>query len=365
MINEINWGLLFHELFPVVCFIYILDSILWIKKYQVSVNSLFWWNKELTLPGLSFVGISPLARSFRLNIQPLFFLKTGILYFSDFKRVGKGVSDKDAFDFIKYDEIKKIEISLNKIEINDSRKINLPSHDLANSVGEKISSIKSKFADSPDYEEEYLNARNRLAIFKMFSIIFDFSSTLSFLILFVALPLIFYFNIDLYFSYIQYLLLLASLFLYNLLLIVLFKYKFDSPAFGFNKILSFGLIPTNIAHTSFNVSKYIFEDIDHLFAASLLLKPKNIIELLRKEYFINKKMMEIHAGSEIEQAYSERMDKLIFTMGKLNIAIEEILKLPTRIDKEAIGFCPSCRSEFVKDLNSCPSCKVELLKYVE
>jgi hypothetical protein len=357
-------------LFPYLALLYAFDCITYIRAHHLLLTSVFGNKFNLKRSGLHFAGLLPTSQAIASHDIPICYTPDGIYVVFDKSYAESGMYKAKAFNFLTFQDIEVIEAEGKNIKINNNHTIKTPSslnaRFTAKFVNEiktlepqdRIEKIKAYLSDSFDLEEiKKIKKSNSKSI----SILKILSSYL-FVLVFLLLPMVLYFNLSKYIDLNA--LVTCILLLYFIMLIVAFltHKKMYPPDKGHRAYMLVSIIfsPVNAIHALSYLTKNLYFRFNYLAIAAYFMPRDSFKELVRREIFLIEQYENEISRSDWRIFWELKKASVQGLLEKCEISLTEILSTPEKQDQTAILYCPFCMTEYSQKRDYCIDCEVAL-----
>jgi hypothetical protein len=357
-------------LFPYIFLLYVFDCITYVKARHVLLTSLFGKKFELKGSGIHLAGWLPISRTIISHDLPIYYSRDGIHAVFDTPGSGNRIVKAEDFDFIKYEDLRFIEVEGKNIKFDNTRRIKTPSASSARFQAEFINQLKTsapairrkkiKAHLSDSYDLEAIR-KIETAGLKSFTILKILSSFLFVLVLLI-LPASLFSDLSEYIR-LDAVIICMGLTYFPVLAVSLRTLKKLYPAE--NDLRSYTLSalifsPINAVHVLSYLSRDLYFRFDYLAIAAYFLPRNSFKELARKEIFlIDRFQKEIEAEDRLK-FWRIKKGLLLGLLDKRQIARHEISTPPQKQDQTAGYYCPFCRAEYREKRLNCIDCETAL-----
>jgi len=362
------------DLFPYIVLLYLIDCIKYIHQYHLIFVSYTGIKYGLKKSGFHVTDLLPIGNTIISHNYPIVLTCKGLYTLElEIKNYELDLYREEDFIFISYQDIDVVQTDGKAVKINGKNYFKLPSPISALKISElikelqelspikRLEKIRSFLSEESDLEK-IINVRQSLN-----SKILYLKVLCSFLFInvFILVPAVLYTNFYLYFNvfFIISSMGAAYVLIFFMTYFVHRKMLFDEKAQRAYILLTLVFYPIAAIHVLSYFIKDIFVRFNFLAIAASTLPSREFIILARKElYKIEHSKCRINNDDWIEY-WNLKKNHLICLIQEKGYSLKDFLSAPQKQDDMAVGYCPYCFGEFIKELKTCPDCGIPINKF--
>jgi len=356
-------------IYPCLVILYLIDGIVYIRKYHLLFVSLIGNRFQLKDSGLHIIGFFPFSQVFLSHNLPFRLTDDGVYLSSNQNEPASIPLINTDYDYITYQDIEKVRADERVLKIND-KLVRMHSAKYAQYMRDLIDKLKSLSraqrqqtilvfsSEVTDIEEIRVRRYIYYTSIRWLKI---FVPILSFYF-FLVLPLVLYSDIGVYFD--LYRLLLPMLITYFCVLICEFVahkkiYGGDTLA-RINILIRMLLSPVSSLHAVNILSRDLFWRFDYIALGAELLSTATFTKLVKRELWLADYLAVKADDDGLVDWWKLRKKYLISLVTEKGISQEDVLGSPTKEDESATRYCPLCASGYRSGFIVCSDCGVDL-----
>ncbi len=358
-------------LFPYIVLLYLIDSIIYIRKNHFLFISRFRKYFKLKQSGLYLVGILPIDKAVVCQNLPVYFTTLGIYLPRDQAYPQNKIVDRESLDFISYKDISNTRVEGKNVRINKKKVIKTASSNLAKKFitlvkDLKILDVKDRCDKIQVFLEDTINLRdiqNITSIYRKYGFYLQILCSIFFICMFIILPLTLYTNLYLYINIYSLLFYMASIYLAILTVVYfLLRNLHTLKKQKLYTIISIILSPITAVHVLSDITKESYLTYDYLAVASELL-PESEFKYLISCEFEHISILKYSSRGDLREYLLLKEKCLRDLLARLGITMEQLPSSPEKRDWSAESYCPVCRAEYRAGFTECSDCGTGLKGY--
>ena len=358
-------------LFPYIVLLYLIDSIIYIRKNHFLFISRFRKYFKLKQSGLHLVGILPIDKAVVCQSLPLYFTTLGIYLPRDHAYQQNGIIELESLDFISYKDLSNTQLEGKNVRINKEKVIKTASSNIAKQIIKfvkdlKILDVKDRYDKIQVSLKDAINLReiqNITSIYLKYGFYLQILCSVLFICMFIILPLTLYTHLYLYINIYSLLFYMASIYLAILTVVCLLIRNLNTPKRQkLYTIISIILSPITAVHVLSNLTRESYLTYDYLAVAAELL-PRSKFKYLFSCEFEHISILKYSSRDDLREYFLVKEKCLRDLLARLGITMEQLPSSPEKRDWSADSYCPVCRAEYRAGFTECSDCGTGLKRY--
>jgi hypothetical protein len=358
------------ELFPYIVLFYLVDAIIWVRRHEWALISLWLGSFRLHKHGLHIGGISPTAEVISSYRLPLNVTSQGV-YVPASGREEVVTSAADDLHFTPFDAMSEVKAEDKVVRSGSVVLLKAASPAIARRTAslleelrrvepqERASCLRRRMHQAVDLDrlrsrrEEHADGVSLLRV----------ASTALAASVFVLLP------VDLFSGSLPLPGLLPGIaILYATVIITSAAVLRDSGTEAravASAIAPLLVLPPAAMHAVMVVGREMYADFDPLAVAAELLPLSTFRDLARREYHDIRTAREKTTGTDLGEFWSLRASVWHRVLSKRGLRPEDVLGPPAKSDETSAAYCPRCCAEYQTPRGMCADCAVALEAFGE
>jgi hypothetical protein len=360
------------ELFPYLVFLYLIDSLVYVRPGQSIVVSSPGRASRVYGPGLHLVGLSPLSEVIVTGESPGFLTSQGLYVLSPRRRRDLGIPEPADLDLMGFDELKDVTVEGRTLRLAGKSTLAAPSLERAHCFRRLILELHDAPAErrrehllkamTAEVDVDALRAL-RAEQLRLMPYIWSLSVVL-WLGAFVALPVGLYTEWAARPDVLALMVVLGPL--YPILLYLTYRtlrccgMARRAALSGLSPMLMF---PPAVVHAASFLGREIYTRFDPLAVASQLIPREAFLRLARKALAFLAQGRERAGKLPLAEYWEMREAVCRALLARVGTSPEGILAAVSATDSEAALYCPLCSAEYRRGFATCADCGVALMAF--
>jgi hypothetical protein len=362
---------LLDEIFPFLVLFYVVDSIAYVRPFQLLLLRSWGQSWRLKAHGFSLGGILPTSSVFVASNPPLYFTSLGFFAQKADLHFDLPIFDPHRAHFVSYEEIESVAVDEGILKVNDQPVLKLRSATIARTLQNRIQGILATEPSERGSQVAHLLAQSmdldrletRLQEHRGLRRTIRTSSSVFFVLLFVALPLKLYGSLLAVVPLAWLLALLGVNYLAVATLTIAGFRRLMGGRSGWSHLLAIALSPVTAAHIMVPIDKELLVDFDFTAVAARFLPDAAFTELMRRELGRMTILTLQHSDHGLIDYWRGREIQLHKLLSSKELPLESVTAPPPKRDVTAEAYCVLCDAEYHDEAERCDECDAPLMKY--